>query len=756
MSFRPRFLTILLLASTFFICASNVFSGEKKGVGGLESEPPPWTEFSNVLTNPGFEMGSASGWIFGSGASVTNERPFSGTYSLRCQDSFGLSYQSPLKLNAVGYKIRGKVFPAEGATGKVVVGIFNTSRGTTAMGSFVIEVGVNASVNKWNDFGSIDGSYMLRGLSGDNFQLRIWRSNSTGVFYFDDLELVPLVPLVRTFVKYPNYRGYVWEDREQEIKGVVEVNAPEGTNISDYKVILSFSRVVEGGSPMPVDTVTIDSFIDGTGDFTFYMSPFSNDDEILIATSLRKKTDNSEIATFPNWRIVKRAASHRSSMPVYFNKNNKLVTHGKTKFIYGVYDRFSGYRCSGCLFTSKERYLNEIKGFDGLGTIENYQDTKNNAVIYFSPMSGANPGYNSTLSNPNDPGTRDPRLDQITPWCEALNDINAGHFQTLHDYHAGKTYRPSWAKSLSDEEMWKVIATYITSKGFLGYYTADEPDLFDGRLTHTQGWNIYDALRQYNHKHPCFAVLYEAGATTNWRFLADILGIDPYPIGRGLRPDDFYYGETAPPYLGQTTLWVKELNDIVFASRPVIAVLQLWVQRGEYPSYEDLKKMAWKSIIAGADGILWWGFVSAMGMEYKWYGGYKSPCDPEPCDADAYPDFKRISHEIMGIEDALIAEDIPDVVTCSNSRIAFIVRRGTHAYYVLATNTTANSINAVTFETTLPLPGTIPVYSESRQITPAGSSRWSDAFLGHDAHVYVIPFLEPMEPVKNLRFIPSN
>jgi hypothetical protein len=734
-------LIVFCLAMPFFYCG-QVCASDKKNVGGLESEPPVWTEFSNALSNSGFETGDGTNWTIDTGCSVTDENAYGGsTYSIKCVNSFGNTRQNSIYIHSSGFKLKGKVFPVAGASGKVAVGIFDNSRSGTAVASKQLDVGEEIIADQWNDFTIEEGQYIYSGLKDDDFQFRIYQYTASGTFYFDNLEFVPLVPLVRTFVKYPNYRGYVWDDESQTVTGTVEANAPEGGDLDDYKAVLSFYEVNEGGSDTLIDTQTLNTFTDKEADFIFDLSGYSNNTEILIKTSLRAKPDNAEVSTFPDWRVVKKAASHKDSLDVYFDSDNKMVQGGIRKFLYGVYDRFSSARCSGCLWTNKNSYLNSIAGFDDLHTIENYEDTRANATIYFSPMSGGNPGFNTSTSDPDDPLTKDASLDNISPWVEALNDHGAGHFHIVHEYHDGKQYRPSWASALTDSQLWKVIATYINQDGFLGYYTSDEPDLYDGRTTKTEGWDIYAGLREYDNGHPTFAVMYNSSAGNIWRNLVDIIGADPYPIGRGVLPTDYLYGDTTSPFMGQIKQYISELEEQVHESRPVIAVLQLFKQTSQsnFPTLNEMRQMAWRAIVEGADGILWWGFVSSSGMEAMWY-----TLD----DYEAYANYKQVSDEIMDLEPILLADDAPDLVACDNPDIDYRVKEYDDKIYIIASNSKDDSEDDVSF--TIDPQETVSsaaVLYEERSIEISAST-FSDDFSNYGIHLYEIdlgeaPDLDP-------------
>jgi hypothetical protein len=696
------------------------------GVGGLDAQPPPWTEFSNLLENPGFEMEGGS-WKIGTGCSVNNEESHLGFSSIKCEGDFGNTRQEKI-LGTNCFKVKGWIKASSDATGTVRLAVYNNSRGGTKVHSISARVGENLPQNEWTQITMQSPKYLLKDLSNDIFEFRIESYGVTsGTFYFDDLEFIPLFPLIRTFVTYPNYRGFIWSDKDQRIKGVVETNAPSGGNLLDYKVQLSFKNA-EGG--VDLGQITLNN-LTGEDFFEFDVANYPNNTEILMETVMIAKGSSQYIAEFPGWRIVKKHSNERSLMDVWFDEDNWLHFSGKKRFLWGAYFKPDSNISSTYLRTNAYDYANTFMGFEGKRLVENIQDTKCNAMLYWSPMSGANPN-------------------QINAWCDTLYPVGSAHLHIVHEFHEGKDYRPGWAGGLTDEELWFEIGTTLNSEGFLGYYTADEPD-FRERMTAGQGWNIYQALREHNKDNPCFAVMYNPGHIYSWRCLIDVMGTDPYPLGRGVTPGDYLYGDISAPFFGQVTQWSNELIKASFGSRPVWLVTQLFEgTRGDaYPSYSDLKKIAWKAIIAGAHGILWWaweGSTANKGLIYQYF-------DASPPNQQAWLDFKRISSEVMGLESVITTKSIANLISCNNNYIDYRVKQGNGKLYVFASNKTETPQQNVSFQLISGnMNGNVEVYSEGRVINAAGQ-HWTDAFDAYGVHVYEIEKgNEIPDAPKNLRF----
>lgn len=692
-----------------FLFLPTITLAETKGIGGLEGEPPAWDEFANVLANPGFESGT-TGWNIGSsGCVVTDEIPgHSGsTYSLKCPPGFGYIYQNQ-PVNAPRYVVRGWMRTAQTGTGYPLLYTFDATRGTTAM---VKAKGTPGPLSDWTQFSSPENTqYLPSGATTDTIQVRFGYSGALNDWvYFDDIELRPLVPILRTFLTYPNFRGLLWADTSQIVTGVVEAVAPEGHSLSEYDVVLTFKT----DAGVELSTTTIPS-VSASNRWSYDASKLAVDAELLISARMRLKTDRSVVATFPDWRVVKKSAASRTSFTNWFDTDNFLVRNGTKHFVIGAYDRIGSSRVPTGHYSLSPNITNYLglKGFAGRTLINSYADTRLNTLIYWSPMSGATVG-------------------SINAWADALDTVNASHMHILQDFHDGAPYRPSWAADLTDTQLWTTIATGL-NKNTLGFYVTDEPD-YQNRPTVSQIWNQYAVLRANAKDKPTLGAMFQPGTANMMRYVTDIIASDIYPW-MGLTFTDYMTGDNvaAAPYDSRSGQWTKMLVDYTYGSRPVWAVLQLFQvynsNAASFPSYDLMRRMAWSSIVNGANGIMWWC--------YGWGGGLETQ-EYVKGNAQAYLDLKRINNEIMDLEPMLVSSAVSSVST-TNSAITLLtkIHPVTGKIYAMAFNNSP-STQSVTFTT--PSTSTlqsVSVYSESRSIKPDTSTTFTDAFAAHDVHVY--------------------
>ncbi len=247
-----------------------------------------------------------------------------------------------------------------------------------------------------------------------------------------------------------------------------------------------------------------------------------------------------------------------------------------------------------------------INGFNGIDTLANYQDTHLNAVIKHSRL-----GRRCRRGAP-------ALYDHLDPALQALHARGVGYLQTVNNWVSTNRYRPFWARSLSDEKLWEFAGKMMRGKrGGIGYYTFDEPKLDELPTVFDQ----YIVLRENNSGSVAYGALINAKQIFRWRDAEDAIGCDPYPVGVPINADEYALGlklamPSLPAYeppMVRVPLWTRETERQVDHGRPVWMVLQLFRQWGKFPTYDQMKYAAYSSIIQGANGILWWGFVSVQG-----------------------------------------------------------------------------------------------------------------------------------------------
>lgn len=680
--------------------------------GGLMALPPSRQLGTNVLPNGGLESGIA-GWYIPKCWAVDSTVAHSGTSSLRftAGGTCAPAYTPAFTFQAnTSYTIGVWAKTSSGSNLQAKINVVDsTNNGLPVAGGPTVSLSAN-----WT-FLSVPDVDLLALHIGDQLQAHLVVSaptgqTPTGSAWFDDVSSQPELPLpISAFLLYPNFRGYLWQSGPQQIRLQVNVANPSGASVQ-------IGLQLEGGNT--ISTVqqaaqaTQEIDIDGS-----QLAPGS----YLLHTAV---VNNGQTITYPDYRVTKVSGTFKNSLVSYVDTDNFLVHNGQKEFVWGVYDRDSIIRCSGCMYTTAAQYESNIAGFNGMGTLANYQDTQLNAMTNFAPWSAMSPGPPAVF-------------DQLDPAMQALQARGVGYIQTVNNWISGNQYRPNWATSLNDPQLWQLAATMMAGKsGGLGYYTYDEPplNLLPGVFAQNQ------TLREDNPGSVTWGALVTANQIYRWRDASDVVGADPYPVGIPEGVDEYALGNpevaaTSPSYVAPTlrvTLWTKGTEQQVYNSRPVWMVLQLWRQWGQFPVYEQMKQSAYKAIIGGANGIMWWGFVSAAGMEEE--------VDTRG-NLAAYTDFKRISTEVQALQPYLIATPQPQMLSSvSDPKIETLVKADSKEVVIFATSDSAAPVSNVTFNLSSLVQSSatsVTVYSEGRTLAFSGNT-FTDSFAPYEAHVYII------------------
>lgn len=717
---------LLLVAATLFVTFASPKRDHKKGeygpgstiAGGLLSLPPARSLGPNVLPNA--DLKSTAGWYIPAKCwTLDPSVTYSGAESLRFTAAFGcptnasppeLVYHVDPRYTGSPYTFSVWAKAAPGSNLQARVYVFDDSADTLPAGaSDFITVGTD-----WTRV-ALTNDDLLPLHNGDHLRMRLIVSAPrgelpTGAIWLASPAAQPELPLpISSFLLYPNFRGYLWQGGPQTIRLRVESGEPAGNTA---QIVVQ----EEGGAvaktvqkpAQPSQEIDVDASSLALGSYLIHTNLLDGSGKIIFS--------------YPDYRVTKVSDAFKAKLVNYIDRDNFLVHDGKKEFVWGVYDRTSSVRCSLCMYRTAEEYKRLIKGFDGKTTMENYQDTHVNALINFAPWSAMAPGAPAIY-------------DQLDPALQALGNYGVGYLQTVNNWAKPNRYRPFWAASLSDEKLWELAGKMMSGKkAGIGYYTFDEPPLQELPPVFEQ----YKVLRRYNPGSVAYGALISASQIYRWRDAADAIGCDPYPVGVPVTADEASLkisltNTKSPSYqppMVRVSLWTKATREQVEDSRPVWMVLQLFRQWGRFPTYEQMKSSAYQAIINGANGILWWGFVSGVGIEAEWAHG----------DKQAYFDFKRLSDEVTGLGPLLLTPPQPQyLVSTSSPEIESVVKSDANRIVIITCNMSPKAISGVTFRVSgVKMPGAVTVYSEARTLPLDANGNFSDSFGSYQAHVYML------------------
>jgi hypothetical protein len=258
----------------------------------------------------------------------------------------------------------------------------------------------------------------------------------------------------------------------------------------------------------------------------------------------------------------------------------------------------------------------------------------------------------------------------------------------------------------------------------LAWYLNDElPQSFMGQLEAHQRW-----VAEEDPDHPTWVVLYQYRDVAAYLDTFDVIGTDPYPIGR------------SPASMAAE--WTAETFRQVEGARPLWQVPQLhnWAnyrrtdeeKKGCYtPTFEEIRSMAWQCITEGATGLVF----------YSWFDVKRNP---DVTFDRQWDGLKRIAAEIDRMAPILLStEAAPEVAVRYGEPAAegepawlhTLVRNHGGKLYLFAVN---DGDGAGRVDFTLPeAAGGVRVLGEDRSIELRGSS-FEDQFERLAVRVYEI------------------
>src|SRR5580704_1647158 len=720
MSRKPLLLfTPLIVGAAFLLCSLHVIAGrvlspELTGsaepvAGGLVALPPEQAAGRNEIANSKFENGD-SGWTLPRCWNVDNATGHEGSHSLHfdagffCPTARAQTLVDRSNSTARTYTLRAWVKTSEGSNLQVRLALHDpkdrdylvgATKDFTPGPTWQLIEKKDIDLSATHDGNPLAVAAVVRG--------------SSGQAWFDDVQLIEQEPQpLSLFVLYPNFRGFVWANGPQRIRLRADVALADLKGVS-LRIVL---KVESGRAIKTFEQAALPSQIMEFDTSHLALGSY------LIDAQLFDTRKGQSIATYPEYRITKVNDAYQNQLVNYIAPDNFLVRPGKKRFVWGVYDRFSArFRCRDCLFTTADAY-NSIPGFDGKSTLDSYADTNLNAEMNILPFVGV-----------------DLSRHELTPWLAALNSRGVGHLQIVNTWYDGARGYPNWARGMNDEKLWRELTSTVAGQpGDLGYYTYDEPtsDKLPGVFAQ------YKVLREGDPGSVTYGILANCAQLYRWRDSSDVVGCDPYPIGFPPNADDVALGATTSPVMIRTSAMTRDAVRQVEGSRPVWMVLQLFRLNGRFPTYDQMKMQAYKAIINGATGILWWGFVSEKGIEAEWYRDNNH---------QGYEDFRRISHEVTALEPLLISGARADLLGgVSNPKIETLVKADGDKLVIFASNFTEASAGEVTFSlapSVKTAAQTAEVYSENRTV-PLGTQGSSqaqsikDSFGPYEVHAYVI------------------
>ena len=232
----------------------------------------------------------------------------------------------------------------------------------------------------------------------------------------------------------------------------------------------------------------------------------------------------------------------------------------------------------------------------------------------------------------------------------------------------------------------KVITSYIRGKnahettqhsGFLGYHNTDEPAWCGADMQILR--NDYDEMRVYDPYHPVWmnhAPRNTIKTLKKYNEACDISGVDIYPVPAGKSVGG--HSEMDDKTISCIGKYTQKMRRTVDDRKPVIMILQgfSWgkyynpkAKDCRFPTYVEMRYMAWDAIINGAKGIFYYGTNYLNDKNKLW------------------DIMGKVNNEILALNDLILAGN-GEQIKSTNPRIAYLSKKLNGKNYLLAINTT--------------------------------------------------------------------
>ncbi|HUT88578.1 MAG TPA: hypothetical protein VMY37_03725 [Thermoguttaceae bacterium] len=483
------------------------------------------------------------------------------------------------------------------------------------------------------------------------------RKGMTGTAWFDDVEVVRIVdPPMRTTLLSPGYRGRITAAGPDTGRARVRLDLvdydyqPQGLRIH-----ASLRHGADGEVLWETETQPA-SDVEEPTDLAFPTGQLAVGEYDLQVRLLGPNGDEIQKATH---RLVRVPDDFQPRSTI--DEHRRLVVDGKPFFPIGM-------------------YWSSINEED----VKVYAQSKFNCLMPYGS----------------------PKPEQM--------DLAAKHglkvIYSVKDWYAGSRYCPGFIKSVDDEEprIRERVRQFRDYPALLAWYLNDElPQRFMPQLEAHQRW-----VAEEDPHHPTWVVLYQYRDVDAYLNTFDVIGTDPYPIGR------------SPASMAAQ--WTAETFRQVERARPMWQVPQLhnWAnyRKGEAedpklhtPTFDEVRSMAWQCIAEGATGLVF----------YSWYDVKRNPDVSFDVQWDG---LKRVAAEIDSLAPVLLSIDpVPEIqVACDPAPadgpgwLNWTARTHAGKLYLVAVNN-GDGEGQVTF--TLPgAPRSVHVVGEDRSITPQGAS----------------------------------
>lgn len=641
---------LLLLASV------SVFGGATAGEPGLAAPP-------NLAANPGFEdldkdAPTPAGWG-GDRAVYTRDGSVSrtGRASLRYVNGdpkrYRLCGQKVLLEPGRKYRLSAwvKTKDVAGSDSGATICMEWQDRAGKWLGG-IYPKGVKGT-RDWTEVSAIT---RLPAEAGSTCTISCYlRKGMTGTAWYDDVALVRVIdPALRTVLLTPFYRGRIDATGPKEARVRVHLNLTDrDLKPADVKLL---AQITAPAMNRTFGEATAQPAGQGPVDLVVPLADLPVGKYALSVHLVGRDGKAIEVTRHPLERL---ADDFKAT--AYVDADRRLILDGKPFFPIGMY--WGG-------ITEED--------------IKRYADSKFNCLMpYQSPTEAQ---------------------------MDLAHRSGLKVIYSVKDLYAGSNHCPKTIRTEADEEpgVRETVRKFREHPALLAWYLNDElPQSFMPRLEAHQRW-----VEEEDPHHPTWVVLFQVREVGDYIRTFDVIGSDPYPIGRSSA--------------SLAAQWTIETFRQVESARPMWQVPQAhnWgnyeesdKKTGRTPSYAEMRSMAWQCICEGATGLVF----------YSWFDIKRNPDVPFE---KQWGELKKIAAEVAEATPVLLSvEPCPAVkVRCQPEKprwLHWLVRASGGKLTLFAVNN-GDGEGRVTFDVGRKLKR-VSVPAEDRVIEPDGE-RFEDEF----------------------------
>ena len=502
--------------------------------------------------------------------------------------------------------------------------------------------------------------------------------NTSGSAWFANMYVRrEIPPLLRTFMLYPNYRGYLFADQPQEVRAAVTLNRGPDLRREDLVFQLEAARTDSGSKTDHTYKSPADDFI-----ATLDLGSLPAGAYQVRARLLDK--NGTVLFEQPPYRIVKVDSKAGDLLKAWIDDRN--LAHfgdGAPHFVIGIYDT-SNYSNSPQVYAASVEEISKAP----INLMVNY-------FITNAPISAIN-AYTDELQQ------------HGIFLLPAVNNF----------YEEGRGYPKGLAARLGASTQDDFIARYAgaleENRAVVGYYVQDEPAADKVARTFHQ----YQVIKANDPAGFNLIALDRPHDVQFWKDAVDVVGVDPYPLWL---PVDNYVGEVGE--------WTRTAVNAVHGSRPVWTIIQFFQAdaMSSWPTEQQLHDMSWMAIAEGASGVFYWSHgIRALGWVRK----------PEQ-HAALYRELINVTNEIKDLEPVLLRPDTQVLAAKPSEDIVTREKTGPDGVrYVIAYNQSGETSPARFVLQSLAQ--SVTVRRGRLAIEIKNGTTFEDQFAGYEAKVYEI------------------